>query len=91
MDSTFTVDNIKCGGCAKSIENKLLKEEGIDNVQVDVENGIVNVNGGEHDPKQIAEVLRTLGYPERDSVEGFDALKAKAKSYVSCAIGRMDK
>jgi len=91
METTLTVDNIKCGGCAKSIENKLLTVTGIDSVQVDVENGIVSVSGGEHDPQQVAELLRTLGYPERDSVEGFDAFKAKAKSYVSCAIGRMEK
>jgi len=39
----------------------------------------------------LAKVLLDLGYPEIDSVEGFDSAKAKAKSFVSCAIGKMDK
>jgi copper chaperone len=33
--------------------------------------------------------LLTMGYPEQGSVEGLDALKGKAKSVVSCAIGKI--
>jgi hypothetical protein len=33
----------------------------------------------------------SLGYPEIDSVHGFDSTKAKAKSFVSCAYGKMVK
>jgi copper chaperone len=31
-----------------------------------------------------------MGYPEVGSVEGMKAAAAKAKSFVSCAIGRID-
>jgi len=37
----------------------------------------------------IAKVLLSLGYPEKGSVEGIQALKGKAKSVVSCAMGKM--
>jgi copper chaperone len=37
----------------------------------------------------LANLLLSLGYPEKGSVAGMEALKAKGKSFVSCAIGRM--
>jgi copper chaperone len=33
--------------------------------------------------------LKSMGYPEHGSVSGFDAGLANAKSFVSCAIGRV--
>jgi hypothetical protein len=33
--------------------------------------------------------LRSMGYPEKDSLSGIDAGLATAKSLVSCAIGRV--
>ena len=33
--------------------------------------------------------LLQLGYPESGTAEGIAAAKAKAKSFVSCAVGRM--
>lgn len=41
-------------------------------------------------PELVARLAK-LGYPEVDTVEGAARLKAKAKSFVSCAIGRLDK
>ena len=38
---------------------------------------------------QVAAKLRSMGYPEKGSLQGFDAGVANAKSFVSCAIGRM--
>jgi hypothetical protein len=38
---------------------------------------------------EIVARLLKLGYPEQGSVEGLAALSAGAKSFVSCAIGRM--
>ncbi|HIJ28674.1 MAG TPA: heavy metal transporter, partial [Gammaproteobacteria bacterium] len=39
---------------------------------------------------ELEETLRGIGYPKRGSVEGLDNVKAKAVSFVSCAIGRME-
>jgi copper chaperone len=36
-----------------------------------------------------AAVLAKLGYPEKGSLEGLKAVAATAKSFVSCAVGRM--
>jgi copper chaperone len=33
--------------------------------------------------------LKSMGYPEHGSVSGLDAGLANAKSFVSCAIGRI--
>jgi copper chaperone len=33
--------------------------------------------------------LKSMGYPEHGSISGLDAGLANAKSFVSCAIGRV--
>lgn len=33
--------------------------------------------------------LRAMGYPEKGSLAGLEAGLANAKSFVSCAVGRM--
>jgi hypothetical protein len=35
------------------------------------------------------EKLQDMGYPEKGSIEGFEAGVSNIKSYVSCAIGKM--
>ena len=87
----IVVENIKCGGCANSITKKLRESFGSKNINVDVETGVVSIDIDESRKPEVAEVLLNLGYPESDSIHGFDSAKAKAKSFVSCAIGRMDK
>ena len=80
------VENLKCSGCASSIQHKLIQLPGVAEVVVDVEEGLVRV---EHDGTveygRVAEVLRNLGYPE----QGTGGTMEKMKSYVSCAIGRV--
>ena len=85
------VENIKCGGCAASIKKKLTEALNTEAVEVDVEQGVVRLDISEDQKDQVVKVLLDLGYPETDSVHGFGSAKAKAKSFVSCAIGRMDK
>ncbi len=88
----FEVENIKCGGCAHSINTKLLELENVDQVDVDVEKGQVVVKSLVDSAQLRASVQATLagmGYPAKGSVTGFSSVKAKATSYVSCAIGRM--
>jgi hypothetical protein len=37
----------------------------------------------------IVDKLQDMGYPEKGSIEGFEAGVSNIKSYVSCAIGKM--
>ena len=87
----ITVENIKCGGCSGSITKKLTAAFDTDNVEVNIEQGIITIDIDDTRRDEVTKVLLDLGYPETDSVEGFDSAKAKAKSFVSCAIGKMDK
>jgi copper chaperone len=90
MSYTIEVENIKCGGCASSIRKGLLEDEHVAEVEVDVEGGRVTVDGDPDTRDRIALKLASMGYPEVGSVEGMKAAAAKAKSFVSCAIGRID-
>ncbi|MDC9726213.1 MAG: heavy-metal-associated domain-containing protein [Candidatus Thioglobus sp.] len=87
----ITVDNIKCGGCAGSITKKLSATFETDKIDINIEQGVVSIDLDESKRADLIQVLLDLGYPETDSVHGFDSAKAKAKSFVSCAIGKMDK
>ena len=90
MSYTIAVENVKCGGCASSIRSKLLEQELVRAVDVDIEQGEVQVEGNPEWREQVIIALAKMGYPEVGSVEGMKAAAAKAKSFVSCAIGRID-
>jgi copper chaperone len=83
------VENLKCGGCSRSILNGLSEVSGIANVEVDREKRLVKFVGAEASRGQVAEKLRSMGYPEKGTLEGLSAGVANAKSFVSCAIGRV--
>lgn len=87
----FFVKNIKCSGCANQI-TKSLSKNGFENVVVDVENSKVSLELGKNSEQSAKDALLKLGYPAVDehltSVQ--DGL-LKAKSFVSCAIGRVNK
>jgi copper chaperone len=90
MSYTIAVENIKCDGCANSIRSKLIQQELVQTVDVDIEQGEVRVEGNPEWRGQVAIALAKMGYPEVGSVEGLKAAAAKAKSFVSCTIGRID-
>lgn len=90
MSYTVTVENIKCQGCASSIRSKLIEEELALSVDVDTEQGEVHVEGNPEWREKTIATLAGMGYPEVGSVEGLKAATAKAKSFVSCAVGRID-
>ena len=89
MNYEIAVDNIKCGGCAGTIVKRLSALDCVQDVSVDVESGRVRVTGDEQDRAEVSALLETLGYPEAGSTQGFASAKAKAKSFVSCAVGRL--
>jgi copper chaperone len=83
------VENIKCGGCEKSIIKGLSTIEGLSDIVIDRDQQIVTVTADASLRNDIAAKLKSMGYPEYGSVSGLDAGLANAKSFVSCAIGRV--
>ncbi|MFB9271192.1 MULTISPECIES: heavy-metal-associated domain-containing protein [Flavobacteriaceae] len=79
--------NLKCGGCANSIKKGMLAIEGVTEVSVDLETSKVTINS--EDVTVLINVkskLASMGYPE---VGDANTIIHKAKSFVSCATGRM--
>lgn len=89
MHTTLTIQNLKCGGCANTIITRLNTINGIDTVTVSNDTNSVSFNySDENSLNTSIELLSKLGYP----VEGEqNPLSKKAKSYMSCAVGRMSK
>jgi copper chaperone len=88
---TLQVENIKCAGCANIIRKRLMEIDGVSAVGVNIDEGLVEVEAVESLRQQLAETLTASGYPESGSVEGLSSVKAKAVSFVSCAVGRLNK
>jgi copper chaperone len=89
MEYVINVDNIKCGGCANSVRKGLLMNKNIKSVSIDIETGELEINAAKDlDLESVKSDLRKLGYPEKGTNND---LGTKAKSFVSCAIGRIGK
>ena len=87
MNTTINIQNLKCGGCANTITKNLAQLEAITEVTVNVEESTVSfAYPTEAKLMEVKEKLKTLGYPEDGEA---NSLGSKAKSYVSCAIGKM--
>jgi len=87
MQTTFQVQNLKCGGCVKTISNKLSEIKEIKNVIVDKESSSVSFDHQSADEASlIKDALKRMGYPTIDDKNGF---VDKAKSFVSCASGKL--
>ena len=88
MKVTLKIQNLKCSGCANTILNKLSSIENINDVIVDNENDTVLFSyTTEEDLLLVKNTLVKLGYPV---VGEKNALTTKVKSFVSCAIGRVN-
>mgnify|MGYP000054634584 FL=1 len=83
------IENLKCGGCENSILKGLATMEAISDVTVSREQNLVSFKGEPSIREVVAKKLRSMGYPEKDALSGLDAGLANAKSFVSCAIGRV--
>jgi len=83
------IDNLKCGGCEKSIVKGLSATPEIFDFLVDREHQTVRFTGLTSDRDTVVQKLRSMGYPEKGSLSGMESGLAKAKSFVSCAVGRI--
>ena len=89
MKATIIVQNLKCDGCARTITNKLSELENISEVQVFPNTSMVSFEYEDSsDALNVKDKLKDLGYP---SIDSKNTLASKAKSYLSCATGKMSK
>lgn len=81
----LVVENIKCGGCMTSIKKGILELKGVTQVDIALEEEKITIEGNDLDRAAISKKLDQMGYPEK----GNNTLFKEAKSYVSCAIGKV--
>ncbi len=92
MIQSFEVRNVKCGGCANTLKKALLEEFGEVDVNLEVEPRIITLDIKDEQKESLKTKLRSLGYPlTSDELSGLEKVTTTAKSFVSCAIGKMDK
>lgn len=89
MKTKVIVQNLKCGGCAHTISTKIAELNGVENVEITVENSTVGFTYKNEDNLiSVKDKLSSLGYP----IEGDkNSLTSKVKSFVSCATGKISK
>lgn len=59
----FRVQNVKCGGCASTIEEALNSINGVENVKVDIAMGMVSVECHDANMETISQKLMEIGFP----------------------------
>lgn len=89
MSLVFELANVKCGGCANSIRKAVMEFPDASVIALDPASGRLEVDAAADQRDAIAQRLKQLGYPEQGTVEGIAAMAASAKSFVSCAVGRI--
>ncbi len=87
MKTTLYIQNLKCGGCANTISKNLGSIDSISDIFVNVDESSVSFDYlSATTLNEVKDKLKTLGYPEDGEANG---LGSKAKSFVSCAVGKM--
>ncbi|MDF4222683.1 heavy-metal-associated domain-containing protein [Maribacter huludaoensis] len=87
MTSIIPIQNLKCGGCAKTIVSKLEEISTVTNVSVNVETSSVSFDAvNQEDINIVKTKLKAIGYP---SIDEENSVLSKAKSFVSCATGKL--
>ncbi|MEA1880174.1 MAG: heavy metal transporter, partial [Campylobacterota bacterium] len=83
--------NVKCGGCASTLKKSLKDAFGEVAVNLEVEPRQITLDIEESAIPALRDQLKKLGYPMSDEdlskLEGFTT---NAKSFVSCAVGKMN-
>ena len=86
---TVEIENLKCDGCENMFLKGLMSIAGVAGVIVDHAQKAVVLEADTKQRPQIVAMLLGMGYPEKGSVAGLDKGIATAKSFVSCATGRI--
>ena len=91
MIQTFKVQNVKCEGCAHTLKEKLRPLFGEVVVNLECEPREITLDIEESQKEVLSKTLKSLGYPLVGEKLGFvENSSAKAKSFVSCAIGKIN-
>lgn len=91
MKQTFEVHNVKCGGCANTLIKSLRDDFGNVDVNLDAQPRQITLDIEDNKFESLKIKLRSLGYPlTSDELSGFEKATTTAKSFVSCAIGKID-
>ncbi len=91
MKQTFEVLNVKCGGCAGTLKKSLKEEFGEVEVNLEVMPRQITLEIEDEKLEELKLKLRKIGYPlTTDELSGFEQVVTTAKSFVSCAIGKMN-
>lgn len=82
------IENLKCHGCANTIRREVSKLGGVASVEVGMEDSSVTVvyDDQRQQKENILHRLAKIGYPEK----GNNSFVSEVKSFMSCAIGRMN-
>ncbi len=89
MMKTYEIQNLKCGGCATTIEKSLSERFG-GVATVDVDAGTVSAEVPDERDLEAQDLLHALGYPVVGAeLTRLDSAVTAAKSYVSCVVGRV--
>ncbi|AYJ78230.1 heavy-metal-associated domain-containing protein [Aliarcobacter cryaerophilus] len=91
MKQTFEVHNVKCGGCANTLTKSLKDDFGSVEVDLSVNPRKITLDIEDNKIEELKLKLRSLGYPlTNDELSGFEKATTTVKSFVSCAIGKID-
>ncbi|SFV68639.1 Heavy metal transport/detoxification protein [hydrothermal vent metagenome] len=91
MQRIFKVMNVKCGGCANTLKKALLEDFGEVSVDLEKEPREISVEISEEKVLDLRHRLKSLGYPMSDEdLSTIESFTSTAKSFVSCAIGKID-
>lgn len=92
MKKTFQVENVKCDGCANTLKKKLSNDFGCVDVDLDVFPRRITLEIKDDDINKLRVTLKSIGYPMSDEkLDTIDNITTKAKSFISCATGKLDK
>jgi copper chaperone len=87
MKTTVIIQNLKCAGCMGTITKSLSTIPDVVDLHIELEDSAVSYTYASEDTLALVQnKLAHLGYP----IDGDkNTISSKAKSYVSCAIGKM--
>lgn len=93
MQKSFKVQNVKCGGCANTIKEALKDEFGEVDVDLMQEPRVITLEIKDEEAEvSFRKKIKSLGYPMEDEELGvFTKGGLKAKSFISCAIGKINE
>ena len=86
---TIKVENLKCNGCTSTIKKGIIKFHEVRSVEINIEDSSISIcfEGDESNVGKYKAKLTKMGYP----VQGNNSTISIAKSFISCAIGRVSK